>query len=101
MELERARAGNLLTSEQATSIRRTVAAVLASDIGSLDVTAPTSEDIMRVVEPRFERVELARAWFETEALPGFSGATAQQLVESGRGQDVLDYIAAVDAGIHN
>lgn len=67
----------------------------------MDDAPPAREDIMRVVVPRFERPELANAWFETEALPGFSGATAQQLVEAGRGQEVLDFIAAVDTGIHS
>lgn len=65
----------------------------------MDDTAPTREEIMKIVEPRFAQPELAHAWFETEALPGFSNATARQLVEAGRGQEVLDLIAAVDAGI--
>lgn len=71
-----------------------------SDIQPMDDDAPTRAAIMKVVEPRFAQAEMAHAWFETEALPGFSGATAQQLVEAGRGQDVLDFIAAVDVGIY-
>ena len=31
---------------------------------------------------------------------GFSGQTAMQLVRAGRAAEVLDYIDAVDAGIH-
>lgn len=62
--------------------------------------APAKDEILRVIGPRFDQPELARAWFEGEPLPGFSGATAKELVEAGRGQEVLDYIAAVDAGIH-
>ena len=63
-------------------------------------TTPSKVEILQVVEPRFERPQLALDWFNTEFLPGFSGATARDLVEAGRGQEVLDYIAAVDAGIH-
>ena len=39
------------------------------------------------------------AWYRSEPLPGFSGQTAMQLVRSGRADDVLDYIDAVDAGV--
>lgn len=61
---------------------------------------PGKDEILQVVEPRFERPELALEWFNTRSLLGFSGATARNLVEAGRGQEVLDYITAVDAGIH-
>ena len=43
---------------------------------------------------------MAYAWYRSEPLPGFSGQTAMQLVRSGRAEDVLDYIDAVDAGVH-
>jgi len=43
---------------------------------------------------------MAYAWYRSEPLPGLSGQTAMQLVRSGRAQEVLDYIDAVDAGIH-
>ena len=33
-------------------------------------------------------------------MPGFSGMTAMQLVREGRADEVLDYIDAVDAGVH-
>jgi hypothetical protein len=33
-------------------------------------------------------------------LSGFSGQTAMQLVLSGQVDDVLEYIDAVDAGVH-
>ena len=62
--------------------------------------APGKHEILQVLEPKFERPELALEWFNTGILPGFSGATARNLVEAGRGQEVLDHIAAVDAGIH-
>ena len=51
------------------------------------------------IKQRFAMLEEARAWYESAALPGFSGQTARQLVEAGRGQDVIDYIEAVDAGV--
>lgn len=61
---------------------------------------PNKNEILRIIAPRFEEPALAHAWFEERPLPGFSGATAAQLVAAGRGQEVLDYIAAVDAGVH-
>ena len=51
-------------------------------------------------EPRFGSAPMAHAWDRSEPLPGFSGQTAMQLVRSGRADDVLDYIDAVDAGVH-
>jgi hypothetical protein len=65
----------------------------------MTAVAPTEDEILRIVEPRFGSPDLARRWFDTEPLPGFNGATARQLVAAGRGQWVLEYIAAVDAGI--
>lgn len=55
---------------------------------------------MTVIWPRFAHPELALAWFETEPVPGFGSWTAAQLVDAGRGIDVFDYIAAVDAGVY-
>ena len=57
-------------------------------------------EIINKVEPRFGSALMAYAWYRSEPLPGFSGQTAMQLVRSGRAEDVLDYIDAVDAGIH-
>lgn len=57
-------------------------------------------DILDLIEPRFGSSEDARIWFEQVPLPGFGGQTAQQLVEEGRGSEVRQYIAAVDAGIY-
>lgn len=58
-------------------------------------------DILALVEPRFGTAERARRWFENEPLSGFSGQTAQQLVQAGRAAEVRDFVAAVDAGIHS
>jgi len=57
-------------------------------------------EIINKVEPRFGSALMAYAWYRSEPLSGFSGQTAMQLVRSGRADDVLDYIDAVDAGIH-
>lgn len=57
-------------------------------------------EILNKVEPRFGSALMAYAWYRSEPLPGFSGQTAMQLVRSGRAEDVLDYIDAVDAGVH-
>mgnify|MGYP001342149918 CR=1 FL=1 len=56
--------------------------------------------VINKVEPRFGSALIAYAWYRSEPLPGFSGQTAMQLVRSGRVDDVLDYIDAVDAGVH-
>ena len=57
-------------------------------------------EILNKVEPRFGSALMAYAWYRSEPLPGFSGQTAMQLVRDGRAEDVLDYIDAVDAGVH-
>lgn len=57
-------------------------------------------EIVNKVEPRFGSALMAFAWYRSEPLPGFSGFTAMQLVRDGRAAEVLDYIDAVDAGVH-
>lgn len=57
-------------------------------------------EVVNKVEPRFGSALMAYAWYRSEPLPGFSGQTAMQLVREGRADDVLDYIDAVDAGVH-
>ncbi|MCW6512956.1 MbcA/ParS/Xre antitoxin family protein [Lichenifustis flavocetrariae] len=57
-------------------------------------------EIINKAEPRFGSVLLAYAWYRSQPLSGFSGQTAMQLVRNGRADEVLDYIDAVDAGIH-
>lgn len=57
-------------------------------------------EVVNKVEPRFGSVLMAYAWYRSEPLPGFSGQTAMQLVRDGCADDVLDYIDAVDAGVH-
>lgn len=57
-------------------------------------------EVINKVEPRFGSNLIAYAWYRSEPLSGFSGQTAMQLVRSGRVDEVLDYIDAVDAGVH-
>jgi hypothetical protein len=57
-------------------------------------------EVINKVEPRFGSELIAYAWYRSEPLPGFSGQTAMQLVREGRIDEVLDYVDAVDAGVH-
>ncbi|MFI0844494.1 MbcA/ParS/Xre antitoxin family protein [Mesorhizobium sp. IMUNJ 23232] len=57
-------------------------------------------EVLNKVEPRFGTALMAYAWYRSEPLPGFSGQTAMQLVRTGRVDEVLDYIDAVDAGVY-
>jgi hypothetical protein len=57
-------------------------------------------EVINKVEPRFGSALIAYAWYRSEPLPGFSGQTAMQLVRGGRADEVLDYVDAVDAGVH-
>ena len=57
-------------------------------------------EIINKVEPRFGSALIAYAWYRSEPLPGFTGSTAMQLVRDGRADEVLEYIDAVDAGVH-
>lgn len=57
-------------------------------------------EIINKVEARFGSGLMAYAWYRSEPLSGFSGQTAMQLVRNGRADDVLDYIDAIDAGVH-
>lgn len=57
-------------------------------------------EIINRVEPRFGSALIAYAWYRSEPLPGFGGKTAMQLVREGCADDVMDFISAVDAGVH-
>ncbi|MGY6706703.1 MbcA/ParS/Xre antitoxin family protein [Oceaniradius stylonematis] len=57
-------------------------------------------EILNKVEPRFGSALMAYAWYRSEPLLGFSGQTAMQLVRSGRADEVLEYIDAIDAGVY-
>ena len=57
-------------------------------------------EVINKVEPRFGSPMIAYAWYRSEPLSGFSGQTAMQLVRSGHAGDILEYIDAIDAGVH-
>lgn len=57
-------------------------------------------EILNRVEPRFGSALLAYAWYRSQPLAGFAGLTAMHLVREGRAAEVMDYIDAVDAGVH-
>lgn len=56
--------------------------------------------ILNKVEPRFGSTLIAYACYRSEPLAGFDGQSAMQLVREGRAAKVVDYIDAVDAGVH-
>ena len=57
-------------------------------------------EILNRVEPRFGSALIAYAWYRSEPLAGFAGLTAMQLVQDGHAVEVMDYIDAIDAGVH-
>jgi hypothetical protein len=57
-------------------------------------------EILNRVEPRFGSALIAYAWYRSEPLAGFAGLTAMQLVRDGKAAEVMDYIDAVEAGVH-
>ncbi len=57
-------------------------------------------EIINRVEPRFGSSLVAYAWYRSEPLAGFAGLTAMQLVRDGHAAEVMDYIDAVEAGVH-
>lgn len=57
-------------------------------------------EILNRVEPRFGSALIAYAWYRSEPISGFGGKTAMQLVREGNAAQVMDYIDAVEAGIH-
>lgn len=60
----------------------------------------SEDDLLEILASRFESVVAARAWYGCEKIPGFSGLTAAELVNAGRGDEVVEYIKAVDAGVY-
>ncbi len=57
-------------------------------------------EVINKAAPRFGSEMMAYAWYRSEPLAGFSGSTAMELVREGRAMDVLEYMDAVDAGVH-
>lgn len=61
---------------------------------------PREPEIIEMLEPRFGSRAAAYHWFRSAPLSGFDGATAEVLVAEGRVQELLDYLAATDGGVH-
>lgn len=57
-------------------------------------------EILNRVEPCFGSALIAYAWYRSEPLAGFGGLTPMHLVREGRAAEVMDYIDAVEAGLH-
>lgn len=57
-------------------------------------------EVLNRVAPRFGSALIAYAWYRSEPLAGFGGLTAMQLVREGRADEVMEYINAVEAGVH-
>ncbi len=57
-------------------------------------------EILNRVEPRFGSALLAYAWYRSQPLSGFDGRTAMQLVREGEAGAVMDWLDALDAGVH-
>ena len=55
-------------------------------------------EIVNRLTPRFGSGLVAYAWYRSQPLPGFGGATAARLVQDGMADAVMGYIDAVDAG---
>ena len=64
------------------------------------MTQMTEADIKALIGPRFASELLATEWYLTQPIPGFGRLTARKLVEQGRGNEVAQFLAAVDWGVH-
>lgn len=52
------------------------------------------------MKPLMDSASKAREWYYSQALSGFAGKTARDLVAAGSSDEVLEFIDAVGAGIH-
>lgn len=59
---------------------------------------PEVREIINRVEAETGSALDADRWFRSEPLPGFDGATPDQLVRDGRGQEVHAYLDRIMAG---
>lgn len=55
-------------------------------------------EILDRVEAETGSTPAAHAWFHSEPLPGFGGATPEQLVREGRAEDVHAYLDRIADG---
>lgn len=59
---------------------------------------PEVREILNRVKSETGSTLDADRWFRSEPLPGFDGATADQLVREGRAEDVHAYLDRIAAG---
>ena len=57
-------------------------------------------EVLNTVEQRFRSKLMAYAWYRSEPLAGFGGQTAMQLVCKDRSEDILNFVDAIDCGLH-
>jgi hypothetical protein len=56
--------------------------------------------VVNAIAPRFRSRKAAYGWFRSQPLPSFAGQTALQLVQADRVDEVLAYVATLDAEAH-
>ena len=71
------------------------------DPESTGVPAMDHDEMLSRIGGRFESRREAEEWYREQPLPGLSGSTAMELVEQGRGAELIEYLAAVDAGVYS
>ena len=64
------------------------------------MTQATEADVKAMIASRFASYLLATEWYDTQPISGFGGLTARQLVGQGRGNEVAQFLSAVDSGVH-
>ena len=64
------------------------------------MTQVTDAGIKAMIASRFASGLLATEWYDTQPIPGFGKLTARQLVEQGLGNEVAQFVVAVDSGVH-
>jgi len=55
-------------------------------------------EILDKVLPWTGHPRIAYAWYRSQGLPGFGGLTAEDLVKSGRSEDVQHYLSRISVG---
>ena len=58
-------------------------------------------EVLNKAEPRFGSALIAYAWYRSEPLAGLGGLTAMELVRQGNAAEVMEYVDAVEAGLHS
>ncbi|MBY6013587.1 hypothetical protein KUV75_01545 [Qipengyuania gaetbuli] len=64
------------------------------------MTQATEAEVKALIAPRFASDLPATEWYDMQPISGFGGLTARQLVEQRRGNEVAQFLSAVDSGVH-